>query len=112
MNITRRKCLAIGIGAWVGTTARTREPVDEVTPIRRNPIAVSTYSFWQFRHNKLRDVEKCIDLAADMGFDGVELLHRQMQDESNDYLQRLKRDRKSTRLNSSHIQKSRMPSSA
>jgi sugar phosphate isomerase/epimerase len=26
-----------------------------------------------------------------MGFDGVELLHRQMENESNDYLQRLKR---------------------
>ena len=26
----------------------------------------------------LRDIEECIDLAADMGFDGVEILHRQM----------------------------------
>jgi sugar phosphate isomerase/epimerase len=57
----------------------------------RNRIAVSTYSFWQFQHNDLRDVEKCIDLAGDMGFDGVEILHRQMENETNDYLQRLKR---------------------
>src|SRR5688572_9740224 len=57
---------------------------------RPNRIAVSTYSFWQFRHDDLRDVERCIDLAAEMGFDGVEILHRQMTDESNGYLQRLK----------------------
>jgi sugar phosphate isomerase/epimerase len=60
-------------------------------PARRNRLAVSTYSFWQFRHKKLRDIETCIDHAAEMGFDGVEILHRQMIEESNGYLQRLKR---------------------
>jgi sugar phosphate isomerase/epimerase len=58
---------------------------------RRNRIGVSTYSFWQFRNEALQDVETCIDRAAMLGFDGVELLHRQMRDESNGYLQRLKR---------------------
>jgi L-ribulose-5-phosphate 3-epimerase len=57
----------------------------------RNRIAVSTYSFWQFRNRDLRSIEKCIDLAAEMGFDGVELLHRQMENEENGYLQKLKR---------------------
>lgn len=54
-------------------------------------IGVSTYSFWQFRNEGLRDVERCLDLAAEMGFDAVEILHRQMTDESGPYLQRLKR---------------------
>jgi sugar phosphate isomerase/epimerase len=63
----------------------------ERTKHRANRIVVSTYSFWQFRHAHLRDIETCIDLAADMGFDGVEILHKQMENESNDYLQRLKR---------------------
>ncbi|MEX2558772.1 MAG: sugar phosphate isomerase/epimerase family protein [Pirellulales bacterium] len=58
---------------------------------RGNRIAVSTYSFWQFRDDELRDVEKCIDLAAAMGCDGVEILHRQMEREDNGYLQQLKR---------------------
>ena len=58
---------------------------------RASRIAVSTYSFWQFQRKELRDLETCIDLAAEMGFDGVEFLHRQMQNESNDYLQRIKR---------------------
>jgi sugar phosphate isomerase/epimerase len=59
--------------------------------VRSNRIAVSTYSFWQFRHAHLRDIEQCIDRAAEMGFDAVELLHRQMENESNEYLQRVKR---------------------
>lgn len=58
---------------------------------RGNRIALATYSFWQFRHEHLRSLETCIDLAADMGFDAVEILHKQMTNEANDYLQSLKR---------------------
>lgn len=58
---------------------------------RGNRIAVSTYSFWQFKNEDLRDIETCIQLASEMGFDGVELLHRQMASEEPEYLQRLKR---------------------
>jgi L-ribulose-5-phosphate 3-epimerase len=60
-------------------------------PTRINRIAVSTYSFWQFKNNDLRDIEKNIDLAADMGFDGVELLHKQMEKEDKGTLQQIKR---------------------
>jgi len=56
-----------------------------------NRIAVSTYSFWQFKNEALRPVDACIEHAARMGFDGVELLHRQMDSEDNAYLQKLKR---------------------
>lgn len=58
---------------------------------RPNRIAVSTYSFWRFREDSKLPVEDCIDNAARMGFDGVEILHIQMADESNSYLQSLKR---------------------
>ena len=58
---------------------------------RRNRLAVSTYSFWQFKNEAYRSIETCIDLAADIGFDGVEILHRQMESEDNAYLQNLKR---------------------
>jgi L-ribulose-5-phosphate 3-epimerase len=67
------------------------EPQPADRPVRGNRMAVSTYSFWQFKRAELRDIEQCIDLAAEMGFDGVEILHRQMEKEDNDYLQRLKR---------------------
>lgn len=57
---------------------------------RPTRIGVSTYSFWQFKNEDYRDLEKCIDLAGEMGFDAVEILHRQMKDESTGYLQKLK----------------------
>jgi len=60
--------------------------------IKHNPIGVSTYSFWKFEGPK-EDVsmEYCIDKAAEMGFDGIELLLVQMSSEENGYLQKLKR---------------------
>ena len=58
---------------------------------RPNRIAVSTYSFWRFKEDLKLPIETCIDEAAEMGFDGVEILHMQMEKESNDYLQGLKR---------------------
>lgn len=53
-------------------------------------FAVSTYSFWQFRNAELRSVETCIDLAAEWGFDAVELLEIQMTDTGNATLQKIK----------------------
>src|SRR4051812_22178392 len=53
-------------------------------------IGVSTYSFWHFKGEKV-EIEQCIDRAADMGSDGVEILHQQMRSEDNGYLQELKR---------------------
>ena len=55
-----------------------------------NRIGVSTYSYWQFQREELRPVDKCIDLASESGFDGVELLEVQLTDKSNAALQKLK----------------------
>ncbi|MCA9054282.1 MAG: sugar phosphate isomerase/epimerase, partial [Planctomycetaceae bacterium] len=55
-----------------------------------NRIAVSTYSYWRYRPDTKLSIEECIDLAAETGFDGVEILHIQMQDESNAALQKIK----------------------
>lgn len=92
---TRRKFLAAAAAATttvLGSRPLTAQEAKtaERCPAPGNHIAVSTYSFWQFRHNDLRDVGKCIDLAAEWGFDGVEILHRQMENESPGYLQKLK----------------------
>lgn len=68
-------------------------PIESGSAIR-NPIAVSTYSFWRFRDNPndRLSIESCIDRAAEMGFDAVEILHIQMfGEESNQRLQNLKR---------------------
>ncbi len=92
MKTTRRTFLTNSVAlAAAASAGRAQQP--EQAPPRQPPpsrIAVSTYSFWQFNRRDLRDVEKCIDLAYEMGFDGVEILHRQMESESADYLNRIK----------------------
>jgi sugar phosphate isomerase/epimerase len=64
----------------------------KATPPRQPPIriGVSTYSYWHFKPEKY-PIEKVIDEAAKLGFDGVEILHRQMDEESTAYLNKLKR---------------------
>src|SRR5690606_39594037 len=58
--------------------------------LRPNPIGVSTYSFWRFDGPKDNyPIADCIERAAEMGFDGVEILHIQMQSEENEYHQML-----------------------
>ncbi len=59
--------------------------------VRPNRIAVSTYSYWRFRKDSKLSIEQCIDLAADAGFDAVEILQIQMESEDNAALQRMKR---------------------
>ena len=54
-------------------------------------MAVSTYSFFTFRGGSKLTMPQCIDAAARMGFDGVELLLVQMEDTSDAFLQKLKR---------------------
>ena len=87
----RRSLLkGIGItaaGAAIGNSlARTQTPAPAFKKI---PIAVSTYSYWHFKTEKY-PIEKVIEHAALLGFDGVEILHRQMQDESPSYINKLK----------------------
>jgi L-ribulose-5-phosphate 3-epimerase len=53
-------------------------------------FSVSSYSYWHFKSERY-PIEKVIDDAARLGFVGVEVLHRQMTDESPEYLNRLKR---------------------
>ena len=48
---------------------------------------MSTYSYWHFKTEKY-PIERVIDHAAALGFDGVEILHRQMADESGPFLRK------------------------
>jgi sugar phosphate isomerase/epimerase len=75
-----------------GASSRGPEAPAGPGPGKRRPlrIGVSTYSFWHFK-DRLVEVADCIEKAAETGFDGVEILHRQMSSESKPYLQDLKR---------------------
>lgn len=87
--MNRRQWLA---GTVAGAaTARLAFGTEDSTASQRNRIAVSTYSYWRYRKDSRLPIEDCIDLAAEAGFDGVEILHVQMKREDNAYLQMLKR---------------------
>ena len=81
---------ALGLGT-LSSTSQTFAGQSGAEPHRPNPIAVSTYSFWRFKRNLKLPIETCIDEAARMGFDGVDLLLIQMESEDNAYLQKIKR---------------------
>lgn len=82
---------AAGMAAMTVTGAIADETPGDTRAKRANRIGVSTYSFFKFDREENPPVERCIDLAGEMGFDGVELLLVQMQRHDNEYLQELKR---------------------
>ncbi|MCA9178619.1 MAG: sugar phosphate isomerase/epimerase [Planctomycetales bacterium] len=82
---------AAALGAGACLTTRHAQSQESKVPRRGNPIAISSYSYWRYNASTKLPIEDCIDLAAEAGFDGFEVLHVQMQDESNAYLQKLKR---------------------
>lgn len=58
-------------------------------PPRRVRFACSTYSYWHFKGERF-PCEKVIEEAAKLGFDGVEILHRQMTSHDAAYANKLK----------------------
>jgi len=92
MSINRRAFLAGALAASAGAVLPASNSTgSEVKMARSNRLAVSTYSFWRFREDSRLSIEQCIREASAMGFDAVEILHRQMTSEENGYLQELKR---------------------
>ena len=51
---------------------------------RPNRIGVSSYSFWGFKRDDLRPIDVCLEHAARMGFDGFEILQRQLASTDRD----------------------------
>jgi sugar phosphate isomerase/epimerase len=90
MKVTRRALLAVSSPAVLAALAQPAVGDEPQSRPRPNRIAVSTYSYWRYRKDTKLSIEECIDLAAETGFDGVEILHVQMQREDNAYLQLLK----------------------
>jgi L-ribulose-5-phosphate 3-epimerase len=74
-------------GALVAT-----DPVSAVpaAPRQKVKLGISSYSYWHFRSAKY-PIEKVIRHASEMGVQGVDILHRQLESEDPSYLQGLKR---------------------
>lgn len=85
MLLSRRNLLATPL---VFATPANAAP--EVSKPPRIRLGVSTYCYWHFKTEKY-PIEKVIENAARLGFDGVEILHRQMPEEGRAYVNRLKR---------------------
>lgn len=89
--LARSAALSSLAALGMGTIARPADkPVAETSKPRQR-FGVSTYSFFKFGGSNNVPVDKCIERAAEMGFDGVELLHVQMDGDSTAYLNSLKR---------------------
>ncbi len=88
-QITRREALLTGAAPLIALPAAALPRPSPSPAPSRVRLAVSTYSYWHFRTPKY-PVEQVIEDAARLGFDGVEILHRQMTDESPGYVNKLK----------------------
>ena len=92
MSLTRRSFLGASLAALPLSTVAAHEQsasspaVPKARPIK---LAVSSYSYWHFRGERT-PIEHVIDDAARLGFDGVEILHRQMPEEGTAYVNGLK----------------------
>ncbi len=80
---------AAALGAACAPPASQTEP-QRAAPGSRIRLGVSTYSYWHFSEEKY-PIENVIDHAAALGFEGVEILHRQMENETPEYMNALKR---------------------
>lgn len=94
--MTRRNFLATtGLAATAplaAVRAQDDPPPPDTEPHRGpNRIGVSSYSFWGFQRRELRDLHTNLEHAARMGFDGLEILQRQLESTERAALQKIKR---------------------
>lgn len=86
MQNSRRRFLGLAAAALplvplaqaVGAEESTAD-ASPIGPRKTHPIVLSTYSLWRFRNDEFRDFDRCLDVADEMGFDGVELLLYQLE---------------------------------
>jgi sugar phosphate isomerase/epimerase len=90
-GVSRREAIGLGAAALgAGALCARAAETAPAAPARGLRVGVSTYSMWQFRHEEYRAVERCIESAARHGFDGVEILQRQLGEVDNARLQAIK----------------------
>lgn len=93
MALSRRSFLTSSALATASPLVSSTNLIAQPTPPSsggRIKLGLSSYSYWHFKTTKV-PIETVIDEAARLGFEGVDILHRQMEGEDNAYLQKLKR---------------------
>jgi L-ribulose-5-phosphate 3-epimerase len=102
MNLNRRSFLSnaalAGAVAGLPATPLIAASTIKSAPKKRIKLGVSTYSYWHFKTDRVL-IETVIDKAAQLGVEGVDILHRQMDIPEKEpltpahrpYLQKLKR---------------------
>jgi L-ribulose-5-phosphate 3-epimerase len=89
---------AAGLGATMALGADKPVTIPATAPKKRIKLGLCTYSYWHFRDPKV-PIETVIEKAADLGVEGLDVLHRQMELPEREpltaahraYLQQLKR---------------------
>ncbi len=89
--MNRRHFLAAAAAGSAIPFVRAQEPDAAPASARPNRIGVSSYSFWGFRREDLRPIDICLEHAARMGFDGFEILQRQLASTERAELMKIKR---------------------
>lgn len=77
--VSRREFAAAAALGFAAMTSSTTAADEKTVRPPRNRMGVSTYSFWHFR-GAPTPIETCLEQAAEMGFDGVEILHVHMEE--------------------------------
>ncbi len=100
MLLSRRELLGVAAAGLAVSGACSTASAKDDGPLhkRTHRIGVSTYSFWHFR-GVPTPIETCLERAAEVGFDGVEILHVHMEEAAKaaggqvdkPYLRKLKR---------------------
>jgi L-ribulose-5-phosphate 3-epimerase len=93
MPLTRRQAIHTGAATALAPLLTLKGGNDASAAPGAKPriaLAVSTYSYWHFTPTKY-PIDKVIEHAAEIGFEGVEILHRQMKNETQGYVNELKR---------------------
>jgi len=98
MNRRSFVSVAAGLGGMLGLSATDLEAGQKAPAKRRIKLGIASYSYWHFRTDRV-PIETVIEKSADLGVEGVDILHRQMDiaekaplDEAGrSYLRKLKR---------------------
>mgnify|MGYP001160876672 FL=1 len=87
ISMNRRKFIATAMVAPFASSFL--QSFEKINMNSNYKFAIATYSYWHFREPKVT-VQQVIDHATNIGVDGVDVLHVQMDNETPEYIRSLK----------------------